>query len=118
MEANSPLIESLDEMIHRSSLAQKKFLPGSSHHSLLKNRIYALNVAKKLIIREIINQGTLYKEELEQAQEPLKSLLSKSEKTILKLKLGTWQHNVLEKNIEALRISVALLDRELNRYKH
>lgn len=118
MEVNSPLIEAIEELIKRSSEAQKKFLPGSNHHALLKNRIYALNIARDLIQNEIGDRKPIYKEELDLAHDPLKSLLSKSEKTILKLSVGTWQHTLLEKNIEALRIAVSLLDRELNRFKH
>ena len=118
MEENSPLIEVLEELIRRSLEAQKKFLPGSNHHSLLKNRIYALHIAKTLIQNEMGERQTLYKEELDLAHDPLNSLLSKSEKTIQKLSAGTWQHTLLEKNIEALSIAVSLLDRERNRFKH
>ena len=118
MEENSPLIEVLEELIRRSLEAQKKFLPGSNHHNLMKNRIYALHIAKTLIQNETGEHQMLYKEELDLAHDPLKSLLSKSEKTIQKLSVGTWQHTLLEKNIEALSIAVSLLDRELNRFKH
>lgn len=118
MEDYSPLIEILEELIKRSTIAQKKFLPGSNHHSLLKGRIYAMNIAKALISNEIGEHKVVYKEELDLAHVPLKSLLSKSEKTIQKLSVGTWQHTLLQKNIEALRIAVSLLDRELNRFKH
>ena len=118
MEDNSPLIEVLEELIHRSAIAQKKFLPGSNQHNLLMNRIYALNIAKALIRNEIYEHKPIYKEELDLAQDPLKSLLSKSEKTIQKLSAGTWQQTILEKNIEALKIVVSLLGRELNRFKH
>lgn len=118
MEENSPLIEAIEELIKRSIEAQKKFLPGSNHHALLKNRIYALNIARDLIQNEVGERKPIYKEELDLAHDPLKSLLSKSEKTIQKLSVGTWQHTLLEKNIEALSIAVSLLDRELNRFKH
>jgi hypothetical protein len=118
MEENSPLIEVIEELIRRSIEAQRKFLPDSNHHRLLKNRIYALNIAKTLIQNESSERRPLYKEELDLANDPLKSLLSKSEKTIQKLSVGTWQHGLLEKNIEALQIAVSLLDRELNRFKH
>jgi hypothetical protein len=118
MEESSPLIEVIEELIRRSIEAQKKFLPGSNHHSLMKNRIYALSVAKTLIRNASGERQTLYKEELDLANDPLKSLLSKSEKTIQKLSAGTWQYTQLEKNIEALRIAVSLLNQELNRFKH
>ena len=42
--------------------------------------------------------------------QPLISLLGKSEKSQLKLAPGTWQHTMLQDNIDALRMGLALLD--------
>lgn len=46
---------------------------------------------------------------LREARAPLASLLSKSEKALQKVAHGTWQHSMLEANIEALRIAVPLV---------
>ena len=57
--------------------------------------------------------------ELEAARRPLTSLLSKSEKAQQKLKPGSWQHAMLDENIQALRVVNALLfgqDRKKTRY--
>jgi hypothetical protein len=45
----------------------------------------------------------------EATHRPLASLLSKSEKAQQKLKAGSWQHAMLEENIKALRVAIALL---------
>ena len=73
MKENNPLIESIDELIKRSSEAQKKFLPGSNHHMLLKNRIYALNIARDLIQNEVGERKPIYKEELDSFNNFLKN---------------------------------------------
>ncbi|HUR62454.1 MAG TPA: hypothetical protein VM286_08850 [Candidatus Thermoplasmatota archaeon] len=41
---------------------------------------------------------------------PLASLASKSEKAQSKLAAGTWQHTMLQEDLAALRIGLALLD--------
>jgi hypothetical protein len=51
-------------------------------------------------------------EELQKAQRPICSLISKSEKALRKLKPGTWQHIMLQNNIKALYIGRALMNRE------
>ncbi len=43
------------------------------------------------------------------AHRPLFSLISKSEKALLKLQPGTWQHTMLSENLTALRLAIALL---------
>lgn len=51
-------------------------------------------------------------DELREVLRPIASLLSKSEKAQRKLVPGTWQHAMLQTNLEALRIASALLNRE------
>lgn len=51
-------------------------------------------------------------EDLREARRPIASLLSKSEKAQRNLQPGTWQHTMLQDNIEALRIVSALMDGE------
>ncbi len=46
--------------------------------------------------------------DLQEALRPITSLLNKSEKAQQKLSPATWQHAMLEKNIKALHIAVAL----------
>ena len=42
-------LEAMDSMVKRSEKAWGKFLPGTSQHTLQKNRIQALRVASELI---------------------------------------------------------------------
>jgi len=48
-------------------------------------------------------------EEVREALAPIASLLSKSEKSQLKVPQGTWQHRMLGDNIKALRMGLALI---------
>jgi len=50
--------------------------------------------------------------DLEEARRPIASLISKSQKAQRKLAPGTWQHTMLRSNLAALRIALALIDRE------
>ncbi len=43
---------------------------------------------------------------------PITSLIGKSEKAIQKLAAGTWQHTMLQGNIDALRLAADLLNGE------
>ena len=43
---------------------------------------------------------------------PLLSLMAKSEKALLKLSPGGWQHTMLSQNHHALRLAIRLLDSE------
>ncbi|MBN2879971.1 MAG: hypothetical protein JXN65_10145 [Clostridia bacterium] len=53
------------------------------------------------------------KEELTEAERALASLVSKCEKVRPKLKEGTSQHTLLIRRIDALKIAVQLINREL-----
>lgn len=46
------------------------------------------------------------------ATRPITSLISKSEKALLKLPAGSWQHRMLQDNLDALRIALALMKDE------
>lgn len=47
--------------------------------------------------------------QLQQALRPIESLIGKSDKAQRKLAQGTWQHTMLQDNLEALRIAAALM---------
>jgi hypothetical protein len=52
--------------------------------------------------------------ELQEALQPITSLISKSEKAQQKLAPGTWQHTMLRDNLKALRIASALMNNEID----
>lgn len=109
-------LKAIVSMIQRSEKAQQKFAPGTSQHTLQKNRIHALTVAKALIEQELSGSrvADFSKADLEQAVAPLASLISKTEKAWKKLKEGSWQHAMLEKNLQALYIASPLLSKMLS----
>jgi len=93
---------------------QPKFAEGTSQHTLLKNRIKALYMSKKLISEEnVMDKYT--KEELVEALRPVASIISKCEKAQFKFQEGTTHHTRLKKIIEAMYISKALIDDEISR---
>lgn len=49
-------------------------------------------------------------EALKLARVPIASLISKSEKAQQKLTPGTWQHRMLQENLDALRVASGLMD--------
>lgn len=51
-------------------------------------------------------------DQLQEALQPIASLISKSEKAQQKLAPGTWQHTMLKDNLKALHIAFALMNRE------
>ena len=52
------------------------------------------------------------KDELQEALRPIASLINKSEKAQQKLAPGTWQHSMLQNNINALHIASALMNQD------
>lgn len=111
-------IKTLTILIEKSVKAQMKFLPGSSQHTLLTNRIQALRIANALLHNETNVRQLFTKEDLEATHAPLLSLISKSEKTMPKLKPDTWQYTILEQNIEALKTVLPLIEIAINEYRH
>ena len=91
-----------------------KFAEGTSQHTLLKNRIQALHIAKSLIIGEtIVDKYT--KEELEKGMAPVASIISKCEKAYIKAVEGTSTHTRLKKTIKAMNIAKSLIEDEINK---
>lgn len=58
------------------------------------------------------------KDELQEAQRAILSLLGKCEKALEKLERGKSQHTLTARRIEALKISSALIDRALEESSH
>jgi hypothetical protein len=46
-------LRAIDSIIHKCEKAQEKFPNGTNHHTLLKNRLKAMYIAKELIEREL-----------------------------------------------------------------
>ena len=92
---------------------QPKFAEGTSHHTLLKNRIKALNISKLLVTDEkFIDKYT--KDELTEALRPVTSIISKCEKAQQKLTEGTSHHTRFKNIIKAMHISKSLITDEIS----
>ena len=82
---------------------QLKFKEGSSQHTLLKNRIKALQISKTLIL----NKNHQYtQKEIENAIPPITSIIHKSQKALSHTKQGTGTYTRLTKIINAMIIAL------------
>lgn len=99
--------------IQRCEKAQSKFNSGTSQHSLLKNRLNALYIAKTFLSNQNINQIT--DEKLEKALPPIASIISKCEKAQSKYSDGSAQYKRYINTIDAMTISKSLIDKEIER---
>jgi len=55
-------------------------------------------------------------DDLQEALRPIASLISKSEKAQQKLAPGSWQHTMLQGNLTALHIALALMNRAADEF--
>jgi hypothetical protein len=107
-------LQIVSSAISRCEKTQPKFTEGTSHHTLLKNRIKALYISKSLITNE--NVMVKYtKEELTEALRPVSSMISKCEKAQLKFTEGTSHHTRLKNMIKAMYISKSLITDEISK---
>ncbi len=87
---------------------QIKFKKGTSQHTLLKNRIKALEISKSLIENgDSINKYS--KEDLLEATRPILSIISKCEKAQSKFDAGTANYNRFNDLIKTMYISKSLI---------
>ncbi|MDR0964979.1 MAG: hypothetical protein LBM75_00455 [Myxococcales bacterium] len=105
-------LQSIASMIDRSERAREKFAEGTPQHTLQKNRIHALKVARSLISENGVSIA-FEKDELKRAIAPIDSLMSKSDKALTKLAPGSWQHAMLTQNVRALRLALPLIEKAL-----
>lgn len=106
-------VEVINSLIQRCENAQLKFNSGTSQHSLLRNRLNALYIAKAFISNQNINQIT--DEELEKALPPIASIISKCEKAQSKYSEGTTQYKRYINIIVTMTASKSLIDKEIER---
>ena len=91
--------------------AQMKFSEGTSQHSLLRNRIKALNISKSLLAGDKAIKHT--NKDLREALPPIVSIISKTTKAQSKYDMGSSQFNRFEPLIQAMLISKAYIEKEL-----
>ncbi len=102
----------LSNIIVKCEKMQLKFLEGTSQYSLLKNRIKALYISKSLISGdESINYTS---KELNDALPPVVSIINKTTKAQSKYEKGSLQFNRFEPTIQAMLISKAYIESQIN----
>ena len=111
-EEQSNALKVVVSSINNCEKMQPKFAEGSSQHTLLRNRIKALYIAKSLIWKDEFF-AEFSKEELSKAQAPILSIRSKSEKGIEKFEEGHATYSRLNKIIKSMTLVNDLLVEEM-----
>lgn len=102
-------LEVVSSLIVRCRRIQPKFPAGSAQHTLLKNRVHALTVAKGLLE----GTGRYSPEELEAALPPITSIIRKCEKAQGKYAAGTTQYIRFQGMLTAMRLAQTLVSQAL-----
>lgn len=93
---------------------EPRFREGTPQHSLLRNRIKAMNISRSLISGD--NDMDKYtKVELTEALPPISSIIHKCEKAKQKFAEGTSLHTRMKEMIKAMYISKTLIIVEMNK---
>ncbi len=100
--------------IGRCEKAWPKFAPDTSQHTLLKNRIKALTIAKLLLTQDA-GIGGFTKDELADALRPVSSIISKCETARRKYAEGTPQYARFAGMIQAMHIAKSLIADEISK---
>lgn len=106
----------IENIIIKCEKILPKFQLGTSQHTLLINRINALNISKYLIEKELSQTSlTLQysRKELEDALRPIESIIHKCKKAQSKYELSSNQYKRYSPLIESMEISKTLIEREL-----
>ncbi|MCI1945962.1 MAG: hypothetical protein LKJ66_05905 [Clostridium luticellarii] len=102
----------LSSTITKCEKIQLKFSEGTSQYSLLKNRIKALYISKALLMNDkTINYTS---KELREALPPVVSIINKTTKAQSKYEKGTSQFSRFESIIQAMLISKAFIENQIN----
>lgn len=102
-------LKTISSIVSKCENIHPKFAEGTSQHTLLKNRINALNISKSLISGEVHSQK-YKKEDLAEALKPVDSIMSKCKKAQQKFDMGDIHYNRHNKIIKAMQISKSFLE--------
>lgn len=104
-------VKQIDIFLLRCEKIQPKFQSGTAQHTLLVNRIKALQIAKSLILKQQTDIWSTI--ELEQALPPIKSIISKCAKAQRKYEKGTSFYKRFEPILQAMKIAQSYIEEEL-----
>lgn len=110
-------------MIGRCEKMEGKFAEGTSQHSLLKNRIKALQISEILIVGKLEHlsepagqniKARYTREDLTKALPPVTSIIHKCAKAQEKYPKGTATYNRFAKMIRPMQVAEALIEAALS----
>ncbi len=87
-----------------------KFQQGTSQHTLLVNRLNALNISQSLLLEKDVKYT---KQELKKALPPIISIYNKCNKAILKHQKDTTHYNKLKPIIDAMKIASEYIESKI-----
>lgn len=111
MEDLERAISVITTTIANCEKAKGNFSDGTAQHSLLRNRIKALNISRSLLSGDKTVNHT--SKDLREALPPVVSIISKARKAQSKYEKGTTQFNRFEPLIQAMLISKAYIEQRL-----
>jgi len=106
----------IEKIVIKCEKILPKFQIGTSQHTLLINRINALNISKHLIEKELsqsIISLQFSKKELEDALKPIESIIHKCKKAQSKYELSSNQYKRYSPLIDSMEVCKTLIEREL-----
>ena len=112
-EERADTLKVVTSVITRCERVQPKFVPGTSQHTLLKNRIQAMKIAEVLLAGRGAESYSI--QDLFAALEPLASVIRKCEKARLKYETDSGQYGRYGGTIRAMELSGTLIENELLR---
>lgn len=110
-EEYTAAIQTITSTIANCEKAQLKFKAGTSQHSLLKNRLKALIIAKSLLTDD--DTCKYQDDEIRQALPPILSIISKCEKAQQKYEEGSVQYRRYVPLLHAMKLSLSLIEEQL-----
>ncbi|UUM12175.1 hypothetical protein NQU17_01075 [Clostridiaceae bacterium HFYG-1003] len=109
----------MESTIRKCEQIQPKFLEGSPQNTLLRNRLKSLALSKDLItcVAEQKETGRYSEDELTQALPPMISIISKCAAAQKKHEIGSRYHLQCQKIIDAMTISIQLIQEEIEKIR-
>lgn len=105
----------LVSLIRKSEKARRKLTPGAWQHTMLRNNLQALRLARRRWTRAAGKAVRIKPDELSNALAALSSMIRKSRKAQAAFKPGTPQHTLQRNRLKALRTARAHLKAALAR---
>jgi hypothetical protein len=102
-------------LISKSEKAQRKLVPGTWQHTMLRDNLKALNIVSELMNREANGTNGCTRDALQEALFTVTAVRSKTEKAQARFSPGTSQHTLQQNRVRALRIAELVTKVELDK---